>query len=265
MLRDAVGQRSLADAENIAAVIDSRIRQRTRSLVPQASRPWAEQVPRLADPERQDYVEQIAQLMDERKERIGEHAAEQQPPWAVAALGPVPDDPADRLAGSSAPASIGAYRELYGYQHPAEPIGPEPAGDSPDKRAAWHEAFAALGTGGDAQVRGMTDGMLLHLRQTYPAETAWAPPWVGDELRQVRQGGENARLAAIRAQAEAIVAQRAGQDAAAARHESLRDSYQAMAAFYAERENRLRRGHGRPAGLGTSHRRQPAARRRRRR
>jgi hypothetical protein len=149
----------------------------------------------------------------------------------------VPTEPADRLGWEQRASSIGAYRELYGYQHPAEPIGPEPAGDSPDKRAAWHEAFAALGTAGDAQVRGMTDGMLLHLRQAYPAETAWAPPWVGDELRQVRQGGEHARLAAIRAQAEATVARHSGRDDAAARHESLRDGYQAMTAFYAEREN----------------------------
>jgi len=32
-------------------------------------------------------------------------------------------------------------------------------------------------------VRGMPDGKLLHLRDTYPIETAWAPQWVGDELR----------------------------------------------------------------------------------
>jgi len=35
-------------------------------------------------------------------------------------------------------------------------------------------------------VRGMPDGRLLHLRDTYPIETAWAPQYVGDELRQVR-------------------------------------------------------------------------------
>ena len=49
----------------------------------------------------------------------------------------------------------------------------------------------------------MPDGLLLHLRDTYPIETAWAPPWVGDELRQVRAGARDARLAALRATAEA--------------------------------------------------------------
>jgi len=34
----------------------------------------------------------------------------------------------------------------------------------------------------------MPDGRLLHVRDTYPIETAWAPQWAGDELRQVRAG-----------------------------------------------------------------------------
>ena len=47
-------------------------------------------------------------------------------------------------------------------------------------------ALAALDPIDGPDVRGMPDGTLLHLRDTYPIETAWAPPWVGDELRQVR-------------------------------------------------------------------------------
>jgi hypothetical protein len=34
--------------------------------------------------------------------------------------------------------------------------------------------------------------MLLHLRDTYPVETARAPQWVGDELRQVRDAAWDA-------------------------------------------------------------------------
>ena len=113
--------------------------------------------------------------MDARKDRIGEHAAEHAPPWAVTALGPVPAHPLDRLDWQQRAASIGAWRELSGYDHPADPIGPEPAAAAPDLRAAWHEAFAALGPVDGPDVRGMPDGMLLHLRDTYPIETAWAP------------------------------------------------------------------------------------------
>jgi conjugative relaxase-like TrwC/TraI family protein len=236
VLKEAIGQRSLSSAYDLAAVIDSRIRQRVRGLVPQPARPWSAQVPQLPDPQRQDYLTHIAQAMDERKERIGEHANEHQPAWAVNALGEVPADSLARLDWQRRTSSIGAYRELYGYHNPAEPIGPEPAGDSPDKRAAWHEAFTALRLEGDAEVRAMPDGELHCHRAAYRVETAWAPPWVGNELRQVRRGAADARLAAIRARAEAGAARRGGRHDAAARHKVLAASYQSMAAVYSERE-----------------------------
>ena len=52
----------------------------------------------------------------------------------------------------------------------------------------------------------MPDGRLLHLRDTYPIETAWAPQYVGDELRQVRAAAWDARLSATRSDAEATAA-----------------------------------------------------------
>jgi hypothetical protein len=236
VLHSAVAERDLAGARDVAAVIDARIRDRAGPLVPQPTGPWSGQVPGIADPERRAFAVRVAQMMDARKERIGEHAAEHALPWAVAALGPVPGDPLDRLGWQQRASSIGAYRELYGYDHPTEPVGPEPAGDGPDKRAAWHEAFAALSQAGGADVGGLPDGSLLHMRDTYPVETAWAPPWVGTELRQARRGAEEARLAAIRADAETQAARRAGRHGAAGRHEVLAASYQAMADAYCDRE-----------------------------
>ena len=50
-------------------------------------------------------------MMDARKDRIGEYAAEHAPPWAVAALGPVPEDPRDR-AGLAAEGRL--HRRLAG-------------------------------------------------------------------------------------------------------------------------------------------------------
>jgi hypothetical protein len=82
----------------------------------------------------------------------------------------------------------------------------------------------------------MPDGTLLHLRDTYPVETAWAPRWTGDELRQVRTGAWDARLAAIRATAEADAASRQGhRDEAALQHEPA-GSYQTMHEAYQQRE-----------------------------
>src|SRR5205085_10001186 len=137
--------------------------------------------------------------------------AEHPQPWALNALGPVPAHPAARLEWQKRAAAIGAWRELSGYNHPDDPIGPEPVAAAPDVRAAWHEALAALGPADGPDVRGMPDGMLAHLRDTYPIETAWAPQYVGDELRQVRAAAWDARLAAVRAAAEAEAAHRRGQ------------------------------------------------------
>ena len=129
-----------------------------------------------------------------------------------------------------------AANQLSGYDHPADPIGPEPVAAAPDLRAAWHEALAALGPADGLDVRGMPDAQLLHLRDTYPIETAWAPQYVGDELRQVRAAAWDAHLAALRTAAEARAAgQRGDHDHAAARHK-LAAGYEALERAYRQRE-----------------------------
>ena len=237
VLADAIGERDLAGSRDLAAVIDARLRYRLGSLVPLPAAPWSAQVPPIADPGRRAYLTQIAALMDARKDRIGEHAADHVPPWAAAALGPVPAHPLDRLDWQRRAAPVGAWRELSGYRDPADPIGPEPVAAAPDLRAAWHEAFAALGPADGPDARGMPDGILLHLRDTYPTETGWAPPWVGDELRQVRAAALDARLAGLRAAAEAHAAQQRGNHADAARQRELAGSYQALHDAYRQRED----------------------------
>jgi hypothetical protein len=177
--RTAIESRDLAGARDVASVIDARIRQRVYPLLPRPQRPWAGRVPELADPGRHAYLAEIAKMMDGRKQRLGQHAAQTAPAWAVKALGPVPNDPAARHEWEQKAAAVGAYREMYGYQHPEDPIGPEPTHDSPDERAAWHEAFLALGPTDGPDVRGMPDGRLWLIRSTYTAETAWAPRHVG--------------------------------------------------------------------------------------
>jgi hypothetical protein len=236
VLAEAIAERDLAGSRDIAAVIDARIRHRLGALVPLPPRPWSQQVPALADPERRAYVAEIAALMDARTDRIGEHAASHPPAWATAALGPVPAHPPARLEWQKRAAAIGAWRELSGHDDPADPIGPEPAAAAPDVRAIWHQALAALGPPGGPDVRGMPDGRLLHLRDTYPIETAWAPRYVGDELRQVRAAAWDARLSALRAAAQARAAERRGDHGHAAAQHKLAVGYQALEQAYRQRE-----------------------------
>ena len=236
VLADAIAERDLAGARDIPAIIDARLRARMGTVVPLPARPWSAQIPAIADPERQAYAAQIAAMMDARKDRIGEHAAEHAPPWAINTLGPVPGHPLDRLDWQRRAASIGAWRELSGHDDPADPIGSEPIAAAPDARAAWHEALAALGPVDGPDVRGLPNGRLLHLRDTYPIETAWAPPYVGDELRQVRTAAWHARLESLRADTEARAARQHSDHASADRKRRLAASYQAMHEVYRQRE-----------------------------
>ncbi len=236
VLAAAIGERDLAGARDLAAVIDARLRYRIGAVVPAPAGPWSAQVPAIADPERRAYLAEIAGLMDARKDRIGEHAAEYAPPWAIDALGPVPADPPDRAHWQKRAASIGGWRELSGHCDPTDPIGPEPVAAAPDLRAAWHEAHAALGPIGGLDVRGMPDGRLLHLRDSYPIETAWAPQYVGNELRQVRAAAREARLAGLRSAADAAAAASRGDHDTAARQQDLAASYHALHQAYLQRE-----------------------------
>jgi hypothetical protein len=103
VLAEAVARRDLDGIDDIAAVINSRIRRRAGVLVPLPAPAWSDQVPELSDPERAAYLTEIAALMDARKERIGEHATASTLLWAVHALGPVPDDPAARPPAGHCP------------------------------------------------------------------------------------------------------------------------------------------------------------------
>jgi hypothetical protein len=82
----------------------------------------------------------------------------------------------------------------------------------------------------------MPDGRLLHLRATYPVETAWALPYVEDELRQIRAATWDARLVGLRSAAEARVAEYRGDHDHATAQRKLAASYQVLEAAYRQRE-----------------------------
>jgi len=174
--------------------------------------------------------------MDDRTRRLGEHAALTLPLWAGQALGPLPADPAGRLGWEHRAGIIAAYRERYGHDHPADPIGAEPGRTSPEARAAWHGALAALGRTGGIDLRHLSDGALWLRRGTYERETAWAPPHAAADLKLVRTAGRDAHVNALRAEHETRAARRRR---AAARHADLARLWRAVAAKAAAEEQLL--------------------------
>ena len=225
VLRLAVASRPLDGARDPARVIDSRVRRMTGHTLPKTRATWAERVPAMGDPDLDRYMAELAAAMDDRVHRIGEHATATQPLWATQALGDLPADPAKRAEWQARAATIGAYRELYGYDTPADPIGPEPAKTSPEARADWHTAFAALGKVDGIDLRGLTDDQLWLRRAGYERETAWAPRHVGEELRLARQQARTAWENAIREDHELRAATDSG---AAGRHQTLAAMWRAM-------------------------------------
>jgi hypothetical protein len=191
-------------------------------------------VPQLAEPDRQQFVTELAAAMDARRIRIGEHAAETSPAWAVNAIGPVPDDPLERLEWTERASAIGAYRELYGIESDADPIGPEPV-NSPEAGSAWMAAYSAQLHQDPTGLDRLPDSSLYLRRAQYEAETRWAPPYAGRELRQVRMAELEMTARQVRHTAEARAAERRGDAETSARHASIAASAAAAAAFYRER------------------------------
>lgn len=241
-VRQAVRERDLDGVRDIPAVIDARMRRSVNAMTPRPPGWWADRVPQATGPQIREYLGRLATLMDERRDRIGRHAAGHQPAWAVKALGPVPEDPEKRERWQQRASAIGAYRELFSYEDERNAIGPEPVADHPDKRALWHEAWRALGPAGETDLRERADGSLWLMRDQYQAETVWAPKHVGRELGHVRASAEDARLRVIRSDAEAEVARQAGDAELAARHEQ-------QAARSRQQESAYRMQEGILAGL----------------
>jgi hypothetical protein len=234
----AVQSRDMDGARDMPAVIDARMRPWVNAMAPQPAGQWADRVPQAADPEMREYLGQLATLMDERRERIGAHAAEHQPAWAVKALGPVPEDPGG--AGPVAGAGQRGRRVPGAVRLRRRPAADRARADRrPPGRALWHEAWRALGPAGETDLRDRADGSLWLIRDQYQAESAWAPKHVGRELGYVRASAEDTRLRVIRSQAEAEAARKIGDAELAGRHEQQAERGRAQESAYRMQESIL--------------------------
>jgi conjugative relaxase-like TrwC/TraI family protein len=228
VIREAVLGRPFTGARSHSAVLAARIREKTENLPPQVRDSWSASLPTFADGDLARYMSEVAAAMDDRQRRIGEHAVEERPLWATQALGQVPADPQQRAEWQAKAAKLGAYREMTGWDHPGEAIGPEPATTSPEARAEWHTAFAVMARVEGIDVRGLTDGQLLARRRAYEAETSWAPKHVAEELRAARRQEQFSKIETTRHAYEAAAAARRGEYDQSKLHEGATRSWAAL-------------------------------------
>ena len=205
VLRQAVSQGSLTDAESVAAVLDHRARQIIPGTLP-LDGGWAARGPRQPEPGTDQLLAQVGQAMDERTARLGEHTARTLPLWAERTLGTVPCDPLERETWQLRAGAIAFYRDMTGYRSPGDPIGPAPAATAPEARAAWHTALIALAKVDGIDLSEMTPAQLQIRRNAYERETALAPVHPGRELRLSIQVRDQAAERAARSQREAAIA-----------------------------------------------------------
>jgi hypothetical protein len=142
-LRTAVLQGDFTGARSKPAVLAARVRRLAEGLPPKHAEPWASQVPQTADPATNRFLGNLAAAMDDRQARAAQHAADHELLWAIQALGPVPGEDG-RRQWEQAAGTIAAYREIAGWNHPGQALGPEPGTTSPELRALWHQALAAM-------------------------------------------------------------------------------------------------------------------------
>ena len=211
-------------AESVAKILHHRVKQilgtDEPTPVPQAS--YTARTPQRGEPELIEYARELAEAMDARAAEVGERVAREVPEWALTHLGPVPSDPIDRHEWVERAAAVEAFREQYDRLDERDAIGHTP--DTPEARAGWHAAFAALGRPeAQREIAGLTDGELWVERAAYARAARWCPPSVAEDLRETT-------IAAARARADATLT---AQHAAAEREPERRVRLEERARAYA--------------------------------
>lgn len=238
VLERAVSGRSFDGLRDHLAGLKSWIEKDNGAMVPVPRHGWSGTIEKTGDPDKDRYLAEVAQAMDERMERLGVYAAKTEPLWAARALGPVPEGDKEKGEWQDKAATISAYREVHGYSNEVDAIGPEPV-NSPDAQQLWHTAFACLAPKEGFDPRGMSDGSLLNMRNSYKAETAWAPRYVDKELAQVRISADEHTTKTIRAEAESELARENKDLETARRHEEIAAHSRGAAKFQRDHEARL--------------------------
>jgi conjugative relaxase-like TrwC/TraI family protein len=219
VLREAVEDRSLTGSKSVAQVIAARITSEHDLSVPGSAAKVPDRVPEDA----RAYLAEMHAQAEDRARELGSQAAQEQAGWAVKALGPVPEDAVARLEWEQRAGAVAAFREAKGLEEADRVIPGAPGLSQNEARAAWSDAWEALGRPQETKAEAALSDGALHARvAAWEREQAWAPAHANASLRQAELDAEQARQ-------EAILARATGDEAKAAEWETKAAERQAVA------------------------------------
>jgi AAA domain/TrwC relaxase len=202
VLRGVVAARDLAGVRSVAQILSARVRTST-SLAPAGASP----IPGGLSPAMTAYMAGLHEKLEERRAVLGAEAVAAPPRWAVEAFGQPPAE-ADALAVWEARvAVVAALREASGWDSPDAAVGPAPGVMATERRAAWHQAWEALGRPtAQAEEGDLSEGALRNRVAAWRRAQEWAPTFVDEHL-------ESASTAAADGAREATLAGAEGREA----------------------------------------------------
>lgn len=209
-LRDALLERPLDGAESIPRVVASRIGS------PAVEHKTDQAMPADLLPHEEARLARLHERVDARRDELGARVAEEQPDWAVRALGPVPEDPEAAVDWQRRAGLIAAHREATGWEDDTRPIPDAPSPFVTERRASWWAAYDALGRPeyGRAEAA-MTEGQLRLRVQAWEREKTWAPAHADRAWKEAALAAADADIAATLADDEVTQKERqAERDAA---------------------------------------------------
>ncbi|MGH3098879.1 MAG: MobF family relaxase [Streptosporangiales bacterium] len=212
LLTQAVTGRELDSATSVGQVLHHRVSQDTPPEHLLADGSYVSRTPRLTDPDLDAYAHELAEAMDTRVSVLGERVATDPPKWA-SPLGPVPEEPAERLEWTRRAGLIAGYREEHGYHSAADAIGAAPHAGAPEARQGWLAAWEALGRPDEERdTAAASAGSLWNVLQAWEREQQTAPANVNEELRRTARTVDDADRDARRAAAFGELARASGDD-----------------------------------------------------
>jgi hypothetical protein len=179
-----------------------------------AAQPGASGDPeRVADDVR-EYLEQVHGQAADRTRDLGSAVVEETPGLGhEGARARCPRTPWPGWSGSRRPGALASYREAKGLEGSDRALPAAPGLSQTEARAAWWDAWEALGRPQETRVEAaLSDGALQSRVAAWEREQAWAPAHADESLRQAELDAEEARQ-------EAILARSIGDEEAAARWE----------------------------------------------